>query len=95
VYEGYDIGINGAPAPDVTDLGAVTQTLPLLHEEAAIVQPAAGSPYPSPLVAFTCGEYTWWLTWWDDGTPEVDSMLLLAEALVPHLYCTLAPPPTG
>ena len=31
------------------------------------------------------------LDWWDEGTPEVDSMLLLAEQLVPHLYCTLPP----
>jgi hypothetical protein len=33
----------------------------------------------------------WILRWLDEGQPEADSMLLLAEELVPHLYCTLPP----
>jgi hypothetical protein len=94
VYEGDDIGIYGTPSAEVDDLGAVIQTMPLLHGEASIVDGSAPGRVPGPLVAFTCGEYTWSLSWWDDGTPEVDSMLLLAEALVPRLYCTLRPPPS-
>jgi hypothetical protein len=94
VYEGFEIGIHGVPSADVSDVGTVTQVMPLLHGEAAIVDGSAPGRVPGPLVVFTCGEYTWTLSWWDEGTPEVDSMLLLAEALVPRLYCTLAPPPT-
>ena len=92
VFDGYDIGINGGPA--IRTLGEQpagdSQRLPLLRGEATVI---SGRPDASTIVAFTCGANTWWMSWWDDGTPEVDSMLLLAEALVPHLACTLGPPP--
>jgi hypothetical protein len=97
VFEGYLIGIRGVPtgsAEDVVPTGS-PQRMSLLHGEATIVSGAAGGSYGSTVVAFTCGANTWRLSWWDDGTVEVDSMLLLAEALVPLLACTLGEPPDG
>ena len=90
-FEGHQIGVNGTAgaAPD----GTVIQTMQLLHGEATIATPEADGPTngPGAFVSFTCGGISWWLDWYDEGTPEVDSMLLLAEMLVPHLYCTLPP----
>ncbi len=95
-FEGHDIGILGQPtAGPGADLPATDgQRLPVLHGEAVVFPNTPGGPFPgSSLVAFRCGDFTWVLSWWDDGTPEVDSMLLLAETLVPHLACTLGEPP--
>jgi hypothetical protein len=87
VFEGQQIGIGGVPAGSFVPLPTL-QTVPLLHGEAAIAQGDQG-----PVVAFACGTYRFRLSWQDEGSAEVDSMLLLAEALVPHLACTLGPPP--
>ena len=95
IYEGYEIGINAAPtgvAPADRPRGD-TQRMPLLHGEAVIVSGVVDGPHGSTTIAFTCGTNTWWMSWWDEGTPEVDSMLLLAEELVPYLACTLGEPP--
>jgi hypothetical protein len=90
-FEGHQIGINGTTedAPQGPFIG----TFPLLHGAATFSQapPTTWPDGPFAYLSFSCGETEWWLDWWDEGQPEVDSMLLLAEALVPHLYCTLPP----
>jgi hypothetical protein len=89
VYEGADIFIGGGPtdaAPFRADFPP--QRMSLGAGEAIIFQVESRET-----VAFTCGDTRWTLVWQGDGTAEVDSMLLLAEELLPHLYCALGPPP--
>jgi hypothetical protein len=95
VFEGHDILVNAHPADGAAALlqGATRQRVPLLHGEAAVVDVSTGSPSGSRVVAFACGDVWWWLSWPEQGTTEVDSLLLLAEELVPHLGCTLRDPP--
>jgi hypothetical protein len=83
-FEGHAIDVSGsAESAEVPD----GQTLPLLHGEATLLDEPADT-----ILSFVCGDdRTWSLTWRDGEPREVDSMLLLAEMLVPHLYCTLPP----
>lgn len=95
VFEGQDIGISGFPDEVAVDprLTGEPQRVPFLHGEAVVSSIAGGGSYPGDrVVGFRCGGFTWRLSWWDDSPAEVDSMLLLGEALVPHLGCTLADP---
>ena len=89
VFEGAEIGITGTPLG--VGLGYdLIQTMPLLHGE-GIRDPPADAAVDGAQVEFGCGRIIWIVSWLDEGQPEVDSMLLLAEMLVPHLYCTLPP----
>lgn len=87
-FEGHQIGINGSAEPGPPDPSS--QPLDLLHGQAFLSRPGLVEGAAASL-SFTCGGIDWRLDWWDAGDPEVDSMLLLAEMLVPHLYCTLPP----
>jgi hypothetical protein len=91
VFEGAEIGINGVPLGGALVDHDLIQTMPLLHGEANILDPPADALVDGVRVEFGCGSVIWVLSWWAEGQPEVDSMLLLAEMLVPHLYCTLPP----
>lgn len=83
-FQGHAIDISGSAESADAPGG---QTLPLLHGEATLLDGPADT-----VLSFVCSdERTWSLTWRDGEPREVDSMLLLAEALVPHLYCTLPP----
>jgi hypothetical protein len=87
IFEGDELSIGGGPIAGATPLPPTQQTLPLLQGEAALTWGV-----DTPIVSFTCGPNRFTIGSVDVDY-EVDSMLLLAEALVPHLYCTLGPPP--
>lgn len=94
IYDGHEIGIGGHASdgsgtpPDASS----HQRLPLLDGEAVVLAPGE-KVFGQAVVGFTCGANRWWLSWWEQTRPEIDSMLLLAEELVPHLACTLGEPP--
>src|SRR5690606_30256033 len=90
VHEGHEIGISAAPTGMVPVDVTGAQIMPMAHGEAAILP---GTVPGAPLIVFACGGNTWRLSWLDDGSAEVDSMLLLAEDLLPNLGCTLGDPP--
>ena len=93
VFEGTNIAILGAPIEDSALSGVESaERIPFGLGQAVVFDGDAGRS-----IAFACGNNTWTLVWrtmLDPPPVDVDKMLRLGEALLPHLACTLGSPPT-
>jgi hypothetical protein len=93
IYDGARLPIGGTPTDVWLERAEALigpQPQPLGSGEATLHR---GDNEIDRMLSFHCGEFTWTIGWWEDEPAEVDSMLLLAEALLPRLACTLRAAP--
>jgi hypothetical protein len=96
VYDGARLPISGTPTDvwlERADPLFLPQSLPLGPGEATLHDGGEVLMSDNRMLTFHCGEFTWTIGWWEDELAEVDSMLLLAEALLPTSHAPCDRPP--
>lgn len=98
VWQGEDIAITASPTDTTPDLPDLSFGPGELAGAPVVFGEADGYPNDgftrSPFVAFTCGGFTWHVGYGLQMEPASEAAVhSFAEALLPHLYCTVGPRP--
>jgi hypothetical protein len=96
VWDGVEVAVGGGPITSSADTSGggpfadAPETVPLAGGTVAIGALADALTPGAVAVAFTCGDTAWFVGGGLSGEgADRETVLAVAEALIPHLYCTL------